>query len=150
MPQKPHIPGAILIVDDCSDDAILTQYALKKLNMPNAVRIVPTAEEMMRYMEGTGCYGDRDQFPYPAIIILDYKLPQMSGLQAQAWLRSSLKHRRIPIIMISTDLRRNLLETAVKCGADGYLVKPINRDDIQTLLRNINLPLPNDVASQDS
>jgi CheY-like chemotaxis protein len=141
----PHSPestaGAILIVDDNSDDAILTRYALTKLPLRNPVHIVSTAEEMIAYLEGKGVYQDRVKFRYPALILLDLKLPQMTGLQAQAWLRTSLKHRQIPVVVISNDMSLVQLETAVKFGANGYLVKPVRAADFAALCRNMQIRL---------
>jgi CheY-like chemotaxis protein len=130
-----------LIVDDCSDDAILTKYALNKLKVSNPVHCVSTAEEMMCYVEGVGPYADRDSYPYPAVVLLDARLPQMSGLAAQSWLRSNPNHRDIPIIAVSHDLNLEQLQTAVRCGANGYLFKPIKPANFSQLCEQLHVAL---------
>ena len=135
------ITGAILIVDDCSDDAILTKYALNKLKLSNPVHCVSTAEEMMSYVEGSGSYADRDGYPYPVVILLDARLPQMSGLGAQSWLRSNPTHCHIPIIAISHDLNLDDLQTAVRGGANAYLFKPIKPANFSQLCEQLHVPL---------
>lgn len=141
MPRKTQTAGAILIVDDSGDDAVLTRYALNKLKLLNPVRTVATAEEMIAYLEGNGGYANRTEFPDPTLILLDLKLPQMTKLEALKWLRSTQPHRAIPIFVMSNDMSVHLLEAAVKSGANGYLVKRITQESFRTLCERENISL---------
>lgn len=120
------VGGAVLFVEDNPDDYALAQYHLKKLKLRNPVYRAHTAEEMLAYLRGEGIYRDRTQFPLPAVIVMDMRLPGSTGLEAQALLKSTLKFRKIPIVAISSSERTGALKSAVDLGADGYLLKPFN------------------------
>jgi CheY-like chemotaxis protein len=133
--------GCILVVDDNMDDAALARIALRKMNVSKPVAIVPSAEEMISYLKGEGRYADRKLFPYPTLVLIDLRLPQKDGLAAQAWVRSSRKHRHLPIIVISSSERRTALQTAVDLGANGYMVKPFSAAQFDRLATKLRLPL---------
>ena len=132
---------SILFVEDEADDFVLAQYHLKKLKVTNPVCRVRTVDELMMFLRGVGIYSNREQFPLPAVIFLDLRLPGGGGLDAQAMLRTSLKFRSIPIILISSPENLAKLRAAVQLGANGYLLKPFKQADFCKLTLDLRLPL---------
>ncbi|MGZ4963371.1 MAG: response regulator [Limisphaerales bacterium] len=132
---------SVLLVDDNPDDVKLAEHAFKKLKLKNPVEVVSTADEMKAYLEAEGKYRDREAFPYPSLIILDLNLPGTNGLEAQAWLRTKLKHRTVPLIMISSLEHRLHLRGAVSLGANAYMVKPFNATLFKELADGLMLPV---------
>src|SRR6476619_1309661 len=90
-------PASILFVEDCADDFVLARHEIRKLKITNPVQRIPDPRELIDYISGQGPYGGRSEFPVPAMIVLDLRLPGSSGLDIQAALRSNLKFRHVPI-----------------------------------------------------
>ncbi|MDB6058652.1 MAG: response regulator with CheY-like receiver domain and winged-helix DNA-binding domain [Verrucomicrobiales bacterium] len=133
--------GAILFVEDNVEDFVIAHRQLRDCNVSNPVRCVPTAHHLTRYLEGSGDYADRDLYPLPAVIVMDLRLPEVDGLQAQAWVRSKLKFRKIPIIAISSEEQVKVLRSAVTLGADAFLLKPFKAREFFHLAEQKNLPV---------
>ena len=132
---------SILFVEDESSDFVVARHELKGIKVRNPVHLVSTADEMFKYLHGQHPYEDRAKFPLPAVIVVDLHLPDIDGLRIQAMLRSGLKFRQIPIIVISSAERRTTLQTAVDLGADSYLVKPFEAEDFQRIAQRLGLPM---------
>jgi CheY-like chemotaxis protein len=132
---------AILFVEDDADDFVVAKHELNKLNVRNPIHRVFSNDMLMDYLDGMGPYADRQKFPMPAVIMLDLRLPGITGLQIQAKLRVSLKLRHICIVMISSPECLTALKSAVQLGADGYMVKPFSADAFARLCDVLNLQL---------
>lgn len=70
------------------------------------------------------------------LILMDYQMPVMDGIEATRLIR---KHEdalglRTPIIVHSSDYSPPLLEAFLRAGADGYLPKPMQRDELRHLI----------------
>lgn len=122
-------PDAILLVEDSENDIILVRKAFTKANVLNPVVVVKNAEEAMAYFMGLGAYKDRDEFPLPSLVLLDLKLPGMSGLEFLKWLReqSGFGATRI-VVLTSSTLDRDVNE-AYQLGANSFLVKPVDFEE---------------------
>src|SRR6478672_2217211 len=88
-------PKCVLFVEDNIDDFLLAAYALSKIRLCNKVRQVSNADEMLEYLRAMDEYLNREKFPMPAVIVMDMGLPRISGLEAQAMLRTKLRFRQI-------------------------------------------------------
>jgi DNA-binding response OmpR family regulator len=62
----------------------------------------------------------------PDLILLDWTLPKMSGLDVCVALRARLDTARIPIVLLTANAREADLEQGIAAGADDYLVKPFS------------------------
>ena len=67
----------------------------------------------------------------PDIILLDWNMPEMSGIEFLKEIKSDVKLKSIPVIMVTTEAERECVMEAVKYGASGYLVKPLTPDKFQ-------------------
>jgi len=128
----------ILIVEDNATDVMLIRRAFAKLNIGNPVQVVGDGDRAVDYLSGRDAYGDRAQFPLPAFVLLDLKLPRRSGLEVLAWLRAQDGLRRLPVVMLTSSRQSQDVNSAYELGANSYLVKPVEFDDLQELLGTIN------------
>lgn len=126
--------NSILFVEDNEPDFIFAGHALRKLRIINPIRRVVTTEQLLNYLAGTGKYGDRIKYPFPAIIVMDVVLPDGDGLNAQAILRASLEYRTIPVVIISSEERVQKLRSAEALGVTGFLVKPFDGNEFVRLM----------------
>jgi CheY-like chemotaxis protein len=128
----------ILIVEDNTTDVMLIRRAFAKLNIANPVQVVADGDRAVAYLSGQDAYADRVQFPLPAFVLLDLKLPRRSGLEVLAWLRAQDSLRRLPVVMLTSSRQSLDVNRAYDLGANSYLVKPVEFDDLQRLLGTIN------------
>ena len=113
----------LLIIEDNADDLFLVRRALRPAAHYN-VQVAEDGQEALDYLGGVGRYADRGQFPLPALVLLDLKLPYIHGFQVLTWLRSHPKLKELPVIMLSSSPEDKDREKAAELGALGYFVKP--------------------------
>jgi len=122
--------GTILLVEDEPSDAALIQRAFEKVGVRNPIAHLANGDEALAYLEGINQYGDRLQFPLPILIILDLKLPGMSGLQILKWIRTKRDLRLIPVVVLTGSADPTSVQAAYEAGANSYLLKPTDRTEI--------------------
>ncbi|WP_248929669.1 response regulator [Paenibacillus hamazuiensis] len=75
------------------------------------------------------------------LILLDWNLPEIDGLQFLKMLKSHPSYKNIPVIMLTAEDKRPNVIQAFKAGASDYLVKPFSREDLgQKIMKALNLP----------
>lgn len=134
MPEK-----TILLVEDNGDDALLIQRAFRKIGAASPIRVLTDGEQALAYLGGEGDYADRASHPFPALMLLDLKLPRRSGFEVLEWLRGQPGLRRLPVIVLTSSRESRDIDLAADLGANSYLVKPVHFDDLQELVRALNL-----------
>jgi putative two-component system response regulator len=73
----------------------------------------------------------------PALIVLDVMMPNMDGYEACGLIKSSPAGRAIPIVMLTALTGSEDKIRALRCGADDFLNKPINREELRTRIRSL-------------
>ncbi len=132
---------SILIVDDNPDDAALLKRAVLGLHSKATVRLLASAKELKEWVEGNGVFADREQFPYPCLILLDLRMPEMSGLELLEWLQEQPKHSSIPVIAVSSHDRQREIRISYQLGARTFLSKPVTAEELRTAIRSLKLPV---------
>lgn len=122
--------GTILLIEDDPSDAALIQRAFQKVGVQNPIAVLPHGDTALAYLEGINEYADRIKFPLPILIILDLKLPGMSGLQLLKWIRTKKELRLIPVVVLTGSADYSQVQAAYEAGANSYLLKPANREEI--------------------
>ena len=128
----------ILIVEDNPTDVMLIRRALARLKIANPVQVIADGDRAVDYLSGHDDYADRMQFPLPALILLDLKLPRRSGLEVLEWLRRQEGLRRMPVVMLTSSRQSDDVNRAYDLGANSYLVKTVEFDGLQEMLGTIN------------
>jgi len=124
----------ILLVEDNPVDLDLIQRALKKHNLGNSIDVARDGQEVLdwipRWESGE---------PLPCVILLDLKLPKVSGLEVLRKLREHLLCNAIPIVVLTSSSEDQDIETAYALHANSYIVKPVNFDKFMDVARQIEL-----------
>lgn len=113
----------ILHVEDDPNDAFLVQHAFDKARLPIELRLVSDGQQALDYLAGTGPYGDRQSYPLPNLILLDLKMPKLSGFDVLSWLRGQERFGQLPVVILSSSEHCEDKAHAQKLGANGYEVK---------------------------
>ena len=117
-----------LIVEDNDDDAALLRRAFTKSKLLNLIHFVRTADEAVSYLLGTGKYNNRAEYPFPSLILLDLKLPGMSGHDFLKWIREHPQVRGLRVVVLSGSDDMRDVSLAYKLGANSFLIKPADFD----------------------
>jgi CheY-like chemotaxis protein len=117
---------SVLVVENTRYDRLVIREELKKLGIRNHVHGVATATEMIAYLNGIEQFAHRDEYPLPAVIVVNLNLPGVDGFEAIEWVRSHTAFCDIPMIALGTSAQLGALKAAVKLGADGWMVKPFD------------------------
>ncbi|HEY2364589.1 MAG TPA: response regulator [Candidatus Angelobacter sp.] len=133
---EPALP-TILLVEDTPSDATLIRRSFEKTNVLNPIVWTKNGQEALAYLSGLGQYSDRTKYPVPALILLDLDLPEMSGFELLQWKRSQPNIRRIPVVILTIDSASSTVNAAYDLGANSYLVKPGNPEEVMRVVKII-------------
>ena len=114
----------ILIVDDSPKDVELTIATLAENNLANDIVVAEDGEEALDYLYKRGKFAYIDGVP--AVILLDIKMPKMNGIEVLKHIRSDIKFKFIPVIMVTSSREEIDLIESYKLGANSYVVKPVD------------------------
>lgn len=116
----------ILLVEDKDTDAELTMRALKRHNLANRVLWVKDGQEALDYVFATGAYAERSPVGDPKLILLDIKLPKVSGVDVLRRLKSDERTRSIPVTMLTSSAEERDVIESYQLGVNSYIVKPVD------------------------
>ena len=132
---------SILVVETWRQDATRIREELKHLHVINHCHWLETVSEMIAYLKGMDQFGDREEYPVPAVIIIDLNLRGVDGFEALEWVRSHDDFRRIAVIVIGREEQMGALRAAVKLGADDWMVKPFDALEFDRIAAKLKLPI---------
>jgi CheY-like chemotaxis protein len=118
-----------LLVEDNEDHVALIRRAFVKSKVVNPVQVVPNGEQAIAYLEGTGRFSNRAEFPLPSLILLDLKLTGMDGFEVLRWIRSQPTLRAIRVVVLTSSNAIKDVNLAYQLGANSFLVKPVDFED---------------------
>ncbi len=121
---------AILLVEDSPDDIALTLRALKKCNLANGVHVARDGVEAMEWLHA---------HQRPKVMLLDLKLPKLSGLEVLAQVRQDPALSTVPIVMLTSSREEPDVAKAYALGANSYIVKPVDFDQFMNAVSQIGL-----------
>lgn len=121
----------ILHVEDNADDVMLVGLAFRKAGTAAILEVATDGEKAIAAL--SHCSPS-----IPVCVLLDIKLPSISGFEVLAWIRSQPRFKRLPVIMLTSSLLPDDINRAYDLGANSYLVKPPELDLLVTLARMID------------
>jgi len=128
----------ILLVEDDLNDIFLVKRAFKMARIQNPLQIVTDGEEAIHYLSGEGKYADRAAYPLPKLIVMDLKMPRLTGFEVLKWVKGDNKSlRRIPIVIVSSSDNPEDINRAYELGANAYMVKPVQLRAVEHLFESI-------------
>jgi two-component system response regulator len=129
----------ILLIEDNPDDEELTLRALAKSGIGNKVIVCRDGADALNYIFGRANYKGRDPADYPAITLLDLKLPKVDGLTVLERIRGDSRTRLMPVaILTSSKLEEDLIRSYM-LGVNSYVRKPVKSDLFVEAIRQLGL-----------
>lgn len=123
----------ILLVEDTPDDVLFMQRAFRKAGILHPMQTVADGREALDYLQGKGAFQDRAQFPPPCLILLDLKLPRVSGLDVLRHIRCEQK-LTVPVIVLTSSREDCDVQQAYALGANSYKVKPSDAGELSSFV----------------
>ena len=111
----------ILVVEDNPLDLDLTQRAFAKHRLANPIQVARDGEEALNFIPRWEA-GE----PPPSVILLDLKLPKVSGLEVLRQIKSHPQFNVIPVVVLTTSGEDRDIEEAYRLGTNSYIIKPVD------------------------
>lgn len=127
----------VLHIDDDPNDTALVQAATHRAKVRFQLQSVADAEQATAYLDGRGRFANRKEYPMPALILLDLKMPRATGFEILRWIRSQSFLRQIPVVVLSGSELQDDVQKAYSLGADAYMVKPLGFDALVSLVQSL-------------
>lgn len=129
----------ILLVEDNERDAELTIRALKKHNLANHLVHVRDGAEALDFLFGRGTYQDRNPKARPRVVLLDLKLPKVTGLEVLRAIKQDEHLSIMPVVIVTSSAEDPDMSTAYELGANSYVVKPVEFDTFANAMSHLGL-----------
>jgi CheY-like chemotaxis protein len=132
-------PATLLLVEDNPNDLELALHALRR--GPSTTRVVVARDgvEALEYVLAEGQFADRDPAELPRVILLDVKLPRLSGIEVLERLKADPRTRGIPVVMLTSSSQDADLQLCYQRGANSYIVKPVDLDEFTETVDRLGL-----------
>ena len=131
------LPLPVLAAEDEESDAFILRLAFQKAGVSNPLVIVSDGHEAIDYLASHGRYSDRNAHPLPALLLLDLKMPRMSGFDVLRWLSMQPNFQHLPAIVLSSSSDESDLLRARQLGARDYFVKPLSLPDFVGIIKSL-------------
>ncbi len=129
----------ILLVEDNPNDRELTLRALKENNMANHIHVVADGAEALDFLFAKGQYKDREISNPPKIVLLDLKLPKVSGLEVLEKIRSHPNTRMIPVAVLTSSKEESDIKKCYRLGVNSYIVKPVEFHEFKKVVSKLGM-----------
>jgi len=130
----------ILLVEDNPDDVELMLHALKEeINISNSVDVVSEGAEALDYLFMEGKYENYQDHQLPTVVLLDIKLPKISGFEVLERIRAHERTRLIPVILLTSSKEEQDLIDGYSLGCNSYICKPIEFEEFTEAVKKIGL-----------
>ncbi len=130
---------SILLVEDNPNDVEFTMRALTRHNLASYVSIARDGATAIDFMFGTGAHADRLGMDKPRLVLLDLKLPKVSGIEVLRRLKADQTTRRVPVVMLTSSAEERDIATAYDLGVNSYIVKPVSFENFAVSIGDVGL-----------
>jgi len=115
----------MLLVEDNPDDEELTTRVLRQAKIANEIAVARDGREALDFVFGEGAHTNRDLSKIPAVILLDLKLPKLSGFDVLRSLRRDPRTKLIPVVVLTSSSEDEDILRSYQLGANSYVRKPV-------------------------
>ena len=116
----------ILLIEDNLDEAQLAIRSFKKSNIANKLLHISDGADALDFIFARGEYAGRKERNMPRLILLDLKLPKISGLEILKAVKEDERTKIIPVIVLTSSKEEPDIIASYKLGVNSYIVKPVN------------------------
>jgi two-component system response regulator len=129
----------ILLVEDDPGDAELTVRSLQQERLASKILIARDGAEALDLIFCRGAFAARSPERPPRVILLDLKLPRVSGHDVLRAIKTDERTKTIPVVVLTSSNHERDLEECYKLGANSYIQKPVGLKQFQDTVRQFGL-----------
>ena len=129
----------ILLIEDNAQDVEITLRAFHKHHITGKVHVVRDGEEALECLFCTGRYAERNSCQNTRLILLDLKLPKIDGLEILQKIKSDLRTKHIPVVVLTSSREEEDVEKSYGYGVNSYVVKPVDFPQFSDAVRQLGL-----------
>ena len=130
-------PPTILLVEDNLSHAELVKRTLEAHPIVHRLYHVGDGEAALAYLFRQGKYADPATSPRPNVVLLDLRLPKLSGLEVLKVIRASRELHTVPVVVLTTSTAERDVVCAYKHHVNSYLVKPVDYAQFAQLMHDL-------------
>jgi len=120
----------ILLVEDDPNDVLLIQRAFQQNGDSLNLIVLSDGEAALKYLEKARQEDHTEEYPIPQLVMLDLKLPRISGFEVLEWIRNHPRYRHLPVVVFSSSSMQEDVNMAYDLGVNSYLLKPVDYDQM--------------------
>jgi two-component system, response regulator len=129
----------ILLVEDNPDDLELALHALRREHLANNIFVVRDGEEAVEFLFCTGRFQDRSFDHPPRLVLLDLKLPKLTGLEVLKLVKNDPRTKAVPVVVLTASREERDLVASYNLGANSYIQKPVDFDQFREIVKSTGL-----------
>jgi CheY-like chemotaxis protein len=130
--------GRILMVEDDPNDVELILTALREYNLANEVVVTRDGADALDFLYARGRFSERPP-GNPAVMLLDLKLPKISGLEVLQKIRSDEQLKMIPVVVLTSSHEEKDMIRSYQLGVNAYVVKPVDFHDFVNAVKELGV-----------
>jgi len=130
-------PLTIVLVEDNPDHAELVLRTMESFSVANRVVHLEDGEVALDYLYGRGAYAGSSPHTLPHLVLLDLRLPKVSGLEVLRQIKEDRELRRLPVVVLTTSDADRDVALAYEHHANGYLTKPVDFGEFSRMLKDL-------------
>jgi len=129
----------ILMVEDTDADAELAMLALRERGFANHLVRAKDGAEALEFLFGTGAYSGRNLANLPKVVLLDLRLPKVSGVEVLRRMKADPRTRSVPVVVLTSSKEDIDLKECYKLSVNSYIAKPVTFDEFTKVVAEIGL-----------
>ena len=129
----------ILLVEDNPNDVRLTLHALRNYNLTNNIHVIRDGAEALDFIFCTGVYAQRNMAQPPKVILLDLKLPLVTGLEVLQRIKADERTRLIPVVVLTSSREERDIIDSYRLGVNSYITKPVDFEQFTEAVRALGM-----------
>ena len=135
---KSDYPIEIILIEDDDHDAELTIRALHQYNLKNQITRLENGQQAMNhFFNPQSTQGVHQE--NPNVILLDLRLPDISGLEILKALKGNPSTKNIPVVILTASSEEKDIQTCYELGVNSYIAKPVNFDSFVITMRTLGM-----------
>jgi len=126
----------VLLAEDNPNDVLLVRRAFQENRARHPLHVVGNGHEAIEYLAGADPFADRAAYPFPALLLLDLKMPVKDGLEVLRWLNQRPEiSRKLPVVVLSSAELPNETQMAYAMDIQACIVKPLSYAELREKIR---------------
>lgn len=113
------------MVEDNPDDELLALDALRTAGALCEIVVARDGAEALEYLFASGAYAGRDQHVQPCLVLLDLKLPKLSGFEVLSRIRADERTQLTPVVLLTSSSQNEDMARGYASGANSFVRKPV-------------------------